>query len=45
MRMINYESSGGEECDGDKREDDDDIPTRLEAGLSISDRRVTRFVL
>ncbi|PFX21531.1 hypothetical protein AWC38_SpisGene13985 [Stylophora pistillata] len=39
-----YESSGEKESDGDNREDDDDQPTRFEAGSSRSGRRVTRFV-
>ena len=39
-----YESSGEETSDSDNREDDDDQPTRFDAGRSRSGRRVTRFV-
>ena len=42
-----YESSGEEKSNGDNvnHEDDDDQPTRFEAGRSTSGRRVPRFVL
>ena len=39
-----YESTGEEESDGDNREDDDDQPTRFEAGHGKSSRTVTRFL-
>ena len=35
-----YERSGEEKSDGDNREDDDNQPTRFEAGPSTSGRRV-----
>ena len=40
-----YKSSGEKESAGDNHEDDDDQPTRFEAGRSTSGRRVARFVL
>jgi len=39
------ESSDAEGTDDANREDDDDQPTRFEAGCSRSGRRVTRYVV